>query len=186
MPQTRPSILPNCKDQSHFHLGRNLILEQYFAPWSVYRDICTQKNKQTSSYNNLYSIFCFSSFPSSDQIIRIPPREPFLARSFWTKWKCLPAECMWWSLRTACMQRPDCGLFWCALGKANASLVAGGLECAQRPSASTPGRAQNKDCVKFNSRRTIPKGSASSSPALVAVLNYKPLEVGVIIFFKAS
>lgn len=65
------------------------------------------------------------------------------------------------------------GCVWCVLGAANASLVAGGLECAQKSSASAPARPQSKDCVKFNSRWTLPESSASSSSALHPALNSK-------------
>ncbi len=37
--------------------------------------------------------------------------ELFLAHSSWTKWKRLPAECRWWSLRSTSMQGSDLDVF---------------------------------------------------------------------------
>lgn len=60
------------------------------------------------------------------------------------------------------------------LGTANAGLVAGGVECAQKPRASTLGRAQSKECVKFNSKCTLPEKALPAAPQpRFPVLNYK-------------
>lgn len=120
--------------------------------------------------------FCCSSFPSSDQIIIILtplPEGTFPGTRLTNQMK--TSTCTVQVVESLhCMHAGIWfGCVWCALGTANASPVAGGLECAQKPSASTPARPQNKACVKFNSRWTVPTGSASSSAAPASVLNYK-------------
>lgn len=154
------------------HLGHGLILLDSLTPFRQYRDIfCLKKRKQSQRYNNLYSIFCFSSFPSSAQIILLPLGGTVPGTQLTNQMK--TSTC-----RVQVVQSSLCvyagiwfGCVWCALGTANARAVAGGLECAQKPSASTPGRPQSKECVKFNSRWRLPESSASGSPALVPLLN---------------
>lgn len=121
--------------------------------------------------------FCCCSFSSSDQIIIIIitplPEGTFPGTRLTNQMK--TSTCAVQVVES--LHRVHAGIWfgcvWCALGTANASTVAGGLECAQKPSASTPARPQNKACVKFNSRWTVPTGSASSSAAPASVLNYK-------------
>lgn len=134
---------------------------------------------KTRSHSNLWrSIFCFFFLASLHFNLKLRSSSSltgklFLAHSSWTKWKkstcrVQVAQSSPWVYASIWF-----GFVWCALGTANASTVAGGLECAQKLSASAQGRPQSKDCVKFNSRWTLPESSASGlSPSLTA-LNYK-------------
>lgn len=89
--------------------ANTLIIVEYFTPGVSTKISSLKKRKQTWIYKNLY--FSFSSFPSTAQIILNPQRELFLADSSWTKWKRLPAECRWRSLRFAFMQGSDLDVF---------------------------------------------------------------------------
>lgn len=108
------------------------------------------------------------------QIILFPQRECFLAPSSWTKWKRLPAECRWYSVRCGFMRASDLDLFDVRSEQQMPTRWQVGWNVLWSLALQHQGEAQSKDCVWSSppggrSKKILP---AACQPHL-AVLNSK-------------
>lgn len=121
------------------------------------------------SSNNPYSVFCCSSSACSDQIrggggrgsvswhAFRQPNEGFYLHAAQVA-ESLCRNLIWMCLMCACKCQP--GGRWVGM-------------CSEAESRNCRRGREIGPCVKFNSGRSVPAGSASSSSAPASVLNYK-------------